>query len=131
MALAIVAAVHVWQIRFGNRSGRRGRTVAEQPWTDADTADLKAIGVTNPAYGLCWRAAAEIERQARELATVTAERDRLRAEVERCYRQLDTFGALPELSPEERAAMDALPPDFIKRILRGERPIKREDQPHA
>lgn len=31
--------------------------------------------------------------------------------------------ALPELTAEERAAMDALPPDFVERILRGERPL--------
>jgi len=32
---------------------------------------------------------------------------------------------LPELTDEERKAMDDLPDDFIDRILRGERPIKR------
>lgn len=30
---------------------------------------------------------------------------------------------LPELTAEERAAMNALPKDFIERILRGERPV--------
>lgn len=37
---------------------------------------------------------------------------------------------LPELNEAERKAMNSIPPDFIDRILRGERPIKRrEDQP--
>ncbi len=30
---------------------------------------------------------------------------------------------LPELTDEERAAMNALPPEFIERCLRGERPV--------
>jgi hypothetical protein len=30
---------------------------------------------------------------------------------------------LSELTEEERAAMNALPADFIERILRGERPV--------
>ena len=32
---------------------------------------------------------------------------------------------LPELTDEERAAMNSLPPDFIDRLLRGERVITR------
>lgn len=34
---------------------------------------------------------------------------------------------LPELTEEERAAMNTLGDDFIDRILAGERPIKRRD----
>jgi hypothetical protein len=30
---------------------------------------------------------------------------------------------LPELTAEERAAMDGLPKDFLLRIFRGERPV--------
>lgn len=30
---------------------------------------------------------------------------------------------LPELTEEERKAMESLGPDFIERVLRGERPI--------
>jgi hypothetical protein len=32
---------------------------------------------------------------------------------------------LPQLTDEEKAAVDAIDPDFINRILAGERPIKR------
>lgn len=32
---------------------------------------------------------------------------------------------LPELDAQEKAAMNALPADFIERILRGERPLGR------
>lgn len=32
---------------------------------------------------------------------------------------------LPELSPAERAAMDALPEDFVEKILAGKRPLSR------
>ncbi len=34
---------------------------------------------------------------------------------------------LPELTTEERAAMDSLPADFIERIIRGERPVTDPD----
>lgn len=39
----------------------------------------------------------------------------------------DLDGPLPELTPDERAAMDALPVDFIERVLRGERPLQRKE----
>jgi hypothetical protein len=33
------------------------------------------------------------------------------------------LASLPELTPEERAAMNAIPADFIDRLLRGEHPL--------
>lgn len=38
-----------------------------------------------------------------------------------------TCPRLPELTDAERAAMNALPPDFIERIIRGERPLGKPD----
>jgi len=46
----------------------------------------------------------------------------------------DIVGAdkLPQLTEEEKAAMNALPPDFLDRIVAGERPIARRETPkHA
>ncbi len=38
---------------------------------------------------------------------------------------------LPQLTEEEKAAMNSLAPDFIDRILAGERPIARRGKPNT
>jgi acyl-CoA reductase-like NAD-dependent aldehyde dehydrogenase len=67
-------------------------------WTEADTADLKvlaqeAVGAGDIRGDTIRRAADEIERQARELAAVTAERDRLR---ERIVTERETCARIAE-----------------------------------
>jgi hypothetical protein len=40
---------------------------------------------------------------------------------------MQRWESLPELTAEEKAAADALPADFVERILRGERPVTDPD----
>lgn len=40
---------------------------------------------------------------------------------------IPSLADLPELTDEERKAMESLGPDFIERIIRGERPVTDPD----
>jgi hypothetical protein len=65
---------------------------------------------------------------AERMARVEREERALDAIIVSCLRCPDDDGdldtdRLPELTDEDRAAMDALGPDFIDRLLAGERPL--------
>jgi hypothetical protein len=66
--------------------------------------------------------------EAERMARVEREERALDAIIVSCLRCPDDdgdvdAGSLPELTDEDRAATDALGPDFIDRLLAGERPL--------